>query len=159
MLGQTAWLGSWPGLNTIVNWPVFLVVLAAGRLSLFFGLLLAVILGGLYQTYSIFSGWLHPLAFAAAGLAAWFIKRRLVASRTSLSLMFSVAAGTVAYYLVLTGGLGLQAIFFNGIFVPVWSVWLAAVIWPVVIHPTLAGLWWMLTRQRRANLHLGPVES
>ena len=152
---QVTWFQSFSWIGLAVNAPLLLVLVLANRLDWPSSFVMAVVLGGVYQLFSTLPTLVHPAGFILAVLGTRLLRQRLATSRTSTSLLVSVWGGTAIYYAVVASSIFIAHLFQEVSLIPIWSVWLTAVIWQMIVHPVVAGLWWILSRQRRAALHIG----
>lgn len=151
---QTTWLRPWGWANTAAHLSLLLVIMVTVQSRLRLGLGLAIVLGFFYQLFSSLPAWIHPISFIVAAGAAWIVRHRFVTNRTSTSLLSSVVAGTAVYYAVVAILILLNSFFRGQGITPYWPVWLSAAAWQMLIHPMLAGFWWVVSRQRQISLRV-----
>lgn len=151
---QVTWLGSFAWVGQAVNLPLLLVLIVAARADALTSLILVLALSLVYQLFSPLPGWMHPIGFIVAAVGAWFIAQRLVTNRNSTRLVLSVLGGTVAYYLIMAGLITGNRLLHDASLIPRWSSWLTAVGWQLLMHPLLASVWWIISRQRQAALRI-----
>lgn len=91
-------LGGWVSWWHIVCWPTLLAVLVVTITEgLTIGSVGALVSGVVIDNISAVQHPVHTIGFVVAAVTAWMITRRVVTSRSTISLVTAVAVGTVAY--------------------------------------------------------------
>lgn len=137
------WLGPALQLTLLV---VILIAATQGPIA---GFLTAVIAGAMYSTTSILPWFIHPLAFLAAAAVAAFAIRRLFTTRSTASLLATVALGTATAGISIWILVSFARFFDTGVRHPDWGIFLLANILRFGVHPFLAWAWWRLFRANR----------
>lgn len=151
---QVSFLGNWPWLRLAIQLPLLIVLIVTVQSDWRMGLLLAVVVGLLYQLLSSLPPYVHLIALMVAAGSTWLVRRRFFTLRTGLSFLLSILIGTIIYDAVLAGMILTNRLFHSASLTPDWPTWVQAAAWQLGLNPFLAGLWWLTSDQRRAALRI-----
>ena len=145
---------AWPWLVMALNAPLVFVSLVSMQTHWRWGVVVGLGLGWVWHFFSVLPPIIYPLSFAAAALVAWMARRRLFVSRTGINIQVAVLMATVVFYGLATAMLYAYHVFRSASIVPLVSTWVAAIIWQLLVHPVVAGSWWLVSGQRRSALRI-----
>lgn len=129
-------------LYTLIDLSVLSVILVTIFRGLALGGVSAVLAASLQGLVSVYPWPLHLAVFALTSLTAWVFMRLIVTSRSTISFLSSVAAGTMMANLSLAIGLVLTfRLGFIGV-APDWRVWILPAVVHLITQPLVSVLVW-----------------
>ncbi len=135
------WGGQWTIWRYGVNPSLLVVIALTLTIGIVPGIIAALIAGMLFGLSSITGSTAHIIGFMGAASITWFVSRRIVTSRSAVSFISSIAAGTAAYTLLALGSDYLASLAGQPYHLALLPMGIAMVV-QVGIHPVLLSIAW-----------------